>query len=180
MKETFEQELEHTPIDYVWSIFTEFLEFFALAVVIILVILFVYDKYVQRLHALLINYPVIGRMRYVLEAFREPLRQYFADETFYASKDKIDWVYTAANNKPNYKSFSVTQPFSGSRFILKHSMSVLNGDEVSDDTSVVFGKDREIPFVSKTPIIRSAMSDGHYHQKLFVLFLLQVLKVILR
>ena len=33
-------------------------------------------------------------------------------------------------------------------------------DEVSDDTSVVFGQDREIPFVCKTPIVRSAMSDG--------------------
>ena len=160
MDETFEQQLQHTPIDYAWGIFTEFLEFFALAVIIMLVMLFVYDKYVQRQHALLINYPVIGRMRYILEAIREPLRQYFADETFYASKDKVDWVYTAAKNKPNYQSFSVTQPFSGSRFILKHSMSVLNEDEVSDDTSVIFGKDREIPFVSKTPIIRSAMSDG--------------------
>jgi glutamate synthase domain-containing protein 2 len=39
-------------------------------------------------------------------------------------------------------------------------MSVLNENEVSDDTSVIFGKDREIPFVSQTPIIRSAMSDG--------------------
>jgi glutamate synthase domain-containing protein 2 len=39
-------------------------------------------------------------------------------------------------------------------------MNVLNEDEVSLDTTVTFGKDREIPFVSKTPIIRSAMSDG--------------------
>ena len=82
MNESFEQQLEHTLIDYIWGIFTEFLELFALAALIILLILFVYDRYIQRQHALLINYPVIGRMRYVLEAFREPLRQYFADETF--------------------------------------------------------------------------------------------------
>jgi len=143
-----------------WDFFLDFLEFFILAALIALFALYIYDRYVQRKHALLINYPVIGRMRYLFEALREPLRQYFAEETFYESKDKVDWVYTAAKDKPNYQSFSVSQPFSGSRFIIKHTTSVLNEDEVDDDTSVVFGKDREIPFVSETPIIRSAMSDG--------------------
>lgn len=144
----------------IWAIFIDFIEFFLLAGVFLITILFVYDRYIQRKHALLINYPVIGRFRYLFEALREPLRQYFAEETFYDSKDKVDWVYTAAKDKPNYKSFSVAQPFSGSRFIIKHATNVLNDNEVSDDTSVVFGKNREIPFTSYTPIIRSAMSDG--------------------
>lgn len=144
----------------VWSIFIDFIEFFLLVGIIGLVMLYVYDKHVQRKHALLINYPVIGRMRYFFETLREPLRQYFAEETFYDSKDKVDWVYTAAKDKPNFKSFSVTQPFSGSRFIIKHASNVLNDDEVSDDTTVTFGENREFPFVSHTPIIRSAMSDG--------------------
>ncbi len=122
--------------------------------------LFIYDKYMQRHHQLLINYPVIGRMRYLFEALREPLRQYFAEENFYESRDKIDWVYKAAKDIPNYKSFSVDQPFAGARFIIKHATNVLNDDEVSDDFSVTFGEKREKPFVSKSPIIRSAMSDG--------------------
>jgi glutamate synthase domain-containing protein 2 len=143
-----------------WSLFLDFIEFFILAGVIAVFMLYVYDKYVQRKHALLINYPVIGRMRYVFETLREPLRQYFAEETFYESKDKVDWVYKAAKDKPNYQSFSVAQPFSGSRFIIKHSSTVLNEDEVDEDTSVIFGEDREHPFISYTPIIRSAMSDG--------------------
>ena len=147
-------------IHFLWNIFVEFIEFFILAGLVALFMLFVYDKYVQRRHALLINYPIIGRFRYLFESLREPLRQYFAEETFYESKDKVDWVYTAAKDKPNYQSFSVSQPFNGSRFIIKHSTNVLNQDEVEDDTSVVFGKDREIPFVSKTPVVRSAMSDG--------------------
>ncbi|MCF6310623.1 MAG: FMN-binding glutamate synthase family protein [Sulfurimonas sp.] len=144
----------------IWSVFIDFIEFFLLAGIVFVVNLFVYDKYVQRKHALLINYPVVGRLRYMFETLREPLRQYFAEETFYDSKDKVDWVYTAAKDKPNYKSFSVAQPFSGARFIIKHSNSVLNDNEVSDDTSVIFGQNREIPFVSHTPIFRSAMSDG--------------------
>jgi len=144
----------------IWAIFFDFVEFFILAGLVGVFMLYIHDKYVQRSHALLINYPVIGRFRYMLEAAREPFRQYFAEETFYDSKDKVDWVYTAAKDKPNYQSFSVTQPFGGSRFIIKHAMNVLNEDEVDEDISVVFGKDREIPFVSHTPIIRSAMSDG--------------------
>jgi glutamate synthase domain-containing protein 2 len=147
-------------VDAIWSFFLEFLEFFLLGLIVVIAVMYFYDKYVQRKHALLINYPVIGRFRYFFEALREPLRQYFAEETFFESKDKVDWVYKAAKDKPNYQSFSVNQPFSGARFIIKHASSVLNEDEVSDDTSVVFGEKREIPFVSHTPIIRSAMSDG--------------------
>ena len=147
-------------LDFIWDMFSNFIEFFILAGLIGLVFLYIHDKYVQRSHALLINYPVIGRFRYFFEALREPLRQYFAEETFYDSKDKVDWVYKAAKNVPNYKSFSISQPFLGSKFILKHVSNVLNDNEVSEETSVVFGKDREIPFVSHTPIIRSAMSDG--------------------
>jgi len=132
-----------------------------LAIVFIsLVMLFIYDRYVQRKHQLLINYPVIGRMRYVFEALREPLRQYFANETFYESRDKIDWVYKAAKNVPNFMSFSVSQPFSGSRFILKHSSHVLNEYEVTNDLSVTFGSNRSHPFRTHSPVIRSAMSDG--------------------
>ena len=149
-------ELIHTA----WGFFIDFIELFFLIGIFILFNMFIYDKYVQRKHALLINYPVIGRARYLFESLREPLRQYFAEETFYESKDKVDWVYKAAKDVPNYQSFSVAQPFSGSRFVIKHSPSVLNDDEVDEDTSVVFGKDREKPFVSFTPIIRSAMSDG--------------------
>ena len=147
-------------LNILWEDFLHFIEFFLLAAVIAVVMLFIYDKYIQRKHALLINYPVIGRMRYVFEALREPLRQYFANEHFYDSKDKVDWVYKAAKDVPNFQSFSVTQPFGTSRFVIKHATNVLNEHEVSDDTSVIFGKDREIPFVSQTPIIRSAMSDG--------------------
>ena len=149
-------ELIHT----FWGFFIDFFELIMLIVLLFLLNLFIYDKYVQRNHALLINYPIIGRMRYLFEALREPLRQYFADESFYASRDKIEWVYKAAKDVPNYKSFSVSQPFEGSRFIIKHSSNVLNEDEVSDDVSVIFGKDRENPFISHSPIIRSAMSDG--------------------
>jgi len=138
----------------------KFMEYILFFMFLGIFLLYIYDRFIQRNHQLLINYPVIGRFRYLLELLREPLRQYFADEKFFESRDKINWVYTAAKDKPNFVSFSVSQPFSDSRFILKHSISVLNIDEVSEDLGVVFGEKREKPFISKSPIIRSAMSDG--------------------
>ncbi|WP_457596963.1 glutamate synthase-related protein [Hydrogenimonas sp.] len=124
------------------------------------VALFIYDRYIQRRHQLLINYPVIGRFRYLFELLREPLRQYFAEESFFESRDKVDWVYKAAKDTPNYVSFSVSQPFPESRFVLKHTAAVLNEDEVDEDLSVTFGPERPEPFTAPSPIIRSAMSDG--------------------
>lgn len=146
--------------DIVSHFVAEFLELILIVSLFGLLFLFIYDRYIQRKHQLLINYPVIGRMRYLFEALREPLRQYFAEETFYESRDKIDWVYKAAKDQPNYKSFSVDQPFREDRFILKHSSSVLNDEELSDDFTVTFGKHRAYPFHARSPIIRSAMSDG--------------------
>jgi len=120
----------------------------------------IYDKYVQRKHQLLINYPVIGRMRYFFEALREPFRQYFGDENFYESKDKVDWVYNAAKDNVGYASFSPTQPHPNPKFLIKHANAPLNDDELDKDFSITFGEKREQPFVSKSIIARSAMSDG--------------------
>ena len=137
-----------------------FFEYIFFIIIALFFALFIYDKYVQRQHQLLINYPVIGRMRYVFEALREPLRQYFSEETFYDSRDKIDWVYKSARNISPFVSFSVGQPFHDSRFIVKHSNLVLNDDEIDDQFSVLFGKNRKKPFRSKSLLARSAMSDG--------------------
>jgi glutamate synthase domain-containing protein 2 len=126
----------------------------------ILIFFIIYDKYIQRKHQLLIQYPVIGRMRYVLEAISEPFRQYFGDEHFYESKDKVDWVYKASREHINFTSFAPEQPLPRPKFLLKHANAPLNHDEVSNDFSVTFGENREIPFTSSSVIIRSAMSDG--------------------
>jgi type II secretory pathway component PulF len=80
---------ENSFIDRIWNFLGEFTELFLVLLFIGLIGLFIYDRYVQRKHQLLINYPIIGRFRYFFEALREPLRQYFAEETFYESRDKV-------------------------------------------------------------------------------------------
>jgi len=147
-------------LENIWEFLEKLTWVFLSLLFVAVILLFIYDRFVQRKHSLLVNYPVIGRFRYLFEALREPLRQYFAEESYYESRDKVDWVYKASKDVPNYKSFSVDQPFAQDRFIVKHAINVLNDNEVSDDLSVTFGENREQPFVARSPIIRSAMSDG--------------------
>ena len=139
--------------------FTFWEEFWAIFVLVIFA-WYVHDKYVQREHQLLVNYPIIGRLRYLFEEVREPFRQYFGDEKFYESKDKLDWVYKAANDAPNYASFSPTQPLPKPKFMIRHANIVLNDDEVDDKFEVVFGERRKKPYIAKSILGRSAMSDG--------------------
>jgi glutamate synthase domain-containing protein 2 len=136
------------------------MEYFFIIITVILINQIIYDKYIQRKHQLLINYPLIGRMRFFFEALREPFRQYFGDEDFYESKDKVDWVYNASKGKTGYISFSPSQPQPNPKFLIKHSNFVLNDDEINDNFSVTFGEKREYPYISKSIIYRSAMSDG--------------------
>ena len=131
-----------------------------LILVLVIFSWYIHDKYVQRKHQILVNYPIIGRLRFVFQEFREPFRQYFGDEKFYESMDKLDWVYSAARDKINYSSFSPSQPLPKPKFMLRHTTIVLNDDEVENDFSVTFGEKREKPFVTKSIIARAPMSDG--------------------
>ena len=144
--------------------FSEFVGEFILEAITVVIFLIIavafYDRFIQRKHQLLINYPFIGRFRYFFEAVREPFRQYFANEDFYESRDKIDWVYNASKDKNGFISFAPSQPQPNPKFVIQNANAPLNDDEVSDDFSVVFGEDKPFPFKTKSIIGRSAMSDG--------------------
>lgn len=124
------------------------------------VVLLIYDRFIQRKDQLLINYPLIGRMRYLFYALRDPMRQYFGDEKFYESFDKVKWVYNAAENKGLLASFAPEQPLYTARLSLKNSNRVLNKEEVTESFSVTFGGDLPLPFTTASVMGRSAMSDG--------------------
>ena len=131
-----------------------------LIVVVILFVIYIYDRFVQRKNQLLINYPLIGRMRYVFYFIRDPMRQYFGDETFYDSFEKIEWVNKVAYDKNPYISFSPAKPYANEKWLFRHANIVKEPEEVEKNLSVTFGKNREIPFVAKSIVGRSAMSDG--------------------
>ncbi len=78
------------------------------AVLLLLVLLVVVYDLLQRRHAILRNFPVIGHFRYWLEAIGPELRQYIVtsnDEERPFSRDQRSWVYTSAKRVNNYFGF---------------------------------------------------------------------------
>jgi len=132
----------------------------AVVAVVLGVFTIIYDRFIQRHDQLLINFPLIGRMRYFFYLLRDPMRQYFGDEKFYESFDKVKWVYDSAERRSAYASFSPGQPQKTARLSIKNANCVLNTSDVSDDFSVHFGTDVKYPFTTHSVFGRSAMSDG--------------------
>lgn len=67
-----------------------------------------YDVVLQRRHAILHNYPIIGHLRYILEAVGPELRQYIVtnnDEERPFSRDQRRWVYASAKQENNLFGF---------------------------------------------------------------------------
>lgn len=90
------------------------------AVVAFLVVVTVYDL-VQRKHAILRNFPVIGHLRFILEAIGPELRQYIvtdndSDKPF--SRDQRRWVYTSAKHVNTYYGFGTDNDLEGSNHYL--------------------------------------------------------------
>lgn len=63
---------------------------------------------VQKKHALLRNFPVLGHARYLLETIGPELRQYIVtsnDEERPFSRDQRTWIYASAKGENNYFGF---------------------------------------------------------------------------
>jgi glutamate synthase domain-containing protein 2 len=94
-------------------------------VVLGLVVLAVHDLR-QRKRAILRNFPVIGHLRYLLEALGPELRQYIvsannAERPF--SRDQRSWVYASAKGQNNYFGFGTDNDLelTPNYLIIKHS-----------------------------------------------------------
>jgi len=144
-------------ISYDWGVLGKTL---FIVILIVLIAVLIYDRYIQRKNQLLINYPLIGRMRYFFYLLRDPMRQYFGDETYYDSFEKLQWINRVAHGKSPYLSFSTTKPYGNQKTLFKHANFVKELDEVEEQFSVRFGERRRDPFESSSIIGRSAMSDG--------------------
>ena len=74
---------------------------------LVVAIIAVYDL-TQRKHAVMRNFPVIGRFRYLFEEMGQPLRQYFfagdRDERPY-NRVTRSWVYASAKGQNNFIGF---------------------------------------------------------------------------
>ena len=80
----------------------------------------------QRRHAILRNFPIIGHLRYLLEAFGPELRQYIVtnnNEERPFSRTQRRWIYASSKRQNNYFAFgSDNEPEASSNYlIIKHS-----------------------------------------------------------
>ncbi len=88
-------------------------------------IIAIYDL-TQRRHAILRNFPIVGHLRYLLEAIGPELRQYIVtdnDEERPFSRDQRRWVYTSAKRESNVFGFGTDNDLENSSnyLIVQHA-----------------------------------------------------------
>ncbi len=101
------------------------LAWIAVGVAALLLVTVAYDL-VQRDHAILRNFPVLGHFRYLLELVGPELRQYIVtgnDEERPFSRDRRRWVYASAKRQNNYFGFGTDNELENSAnyVIVRHA-----------------------------------------------------------
>lgn len=85
-----------------------------------LVLIAIYDIFINKKHAVKHNFPIVGHLRYILEDFGPELRQYIvANNREELPFDRIErtWIYTSAKNGNNYKGFGTDRNIYESQYI---------------------------------------------------------------
>jgi len=129
-----------------------------------LVFWFVQDV-TQKKHAVLRNYPVIGRLRYLLERQGEYFRQYFFlndREEMPFDRATRSWVYRGAKDEGGVIGFGSTndlrQP--GSIIFVNASFPVLEADRLPTPPLAIGEGYCEHPFLARSIVNVSGMSFG--------------------
>ncbi len=96
-----------------------------LAIAVALVGIISYDL-IQRKHAILRNFPLLGHLRYILESFGPELRQYIVtsdDDERPLNRNQRDWVYTSSKGVNNKVAFGTDNDLEHDPgyLIIKHS-----------------------------------------------------------
>jgi len=123
-----------------------------LAVGAALIAVAVYDL-LQRKHAILRNFPIIGHFRYLLEAIGPELRQYIVtdnNEERPFSRDQRRWVYASSKRQNNYFGFGSSNELESSPnyLIVKHSAFPIASPHHGDSN---FDPEHALPAASGDP-----------------------------
>ena len=115
----------------------------------------------QQYHALLVNFPLIGHVRYLAESLRPKIRSWWLssdNEELPFSRATRSVIYRLAKNIKNVLSFGSTRNEREEFF--KNSMFPLTKEDADNDRELIVGGDCEKPFIQKRLIDVSAMSFG--------------------
>jgi glutamate synthase domain-containing protein 2 len=138
------------------------------AVLVALAYLALYDLFQTR-HTIRRNFPLIGRLRYVLEALGPELRQYIVtdnDEERPFSRDQRRWVYSTAKKENQYFGFGTDNRMDSASYpLFRHA--AFPYQPAQDDRAVVPAakvlgewRQREGAFRPQSIVGISAMSFG--------------------
>jgi glutamate synthase domain-containing protein 2 len=139
------------------------------AIAVVMAGIAVYDL-LQRQHAILRNFPIIGHLRYVLEAVGPELRQYIVTDNHQErpfDRDQRRWIYTSAKGRNNNFAFGTDEDLDTApdHVIIDHSMFPIPRPAPDDDwlpCTKVLGeaRDRGAKFRPSSLVNVSAMSFG--------------------
>lgn len=146
---------------------------------IILFALFIQDLFFQSKHAIRANFPLVGRLRYLLEMIGPELRQYWLSndkEEAPFNRDDRRWVYASAKGENKNFGFGTTEQLYTIGYpLIKHAVFPFPDSKVQhppDDPSFIpclkkMGEfnQRKRPFRPTSIINISAMSFGSLGQK---------------
>jgi len=121
-----------------------------------------YDRFFQKKNLVLGNFPLIGRMRYLMHEVRPFVRQYFFDDDDFAPHAVIEWILNVAKGKSGYMSFDkfdTTGSLHDGQWQMIHSSHPKNTDEMNVKFPLIGGR-RKNPMQFHSYIYRSAMSLG--------------------
>lgn len=139
---------------------------------LVLGLVFVRDVFVQREHAIQHNFPIVGHLRYFLEAVGPELRQYWVatdKEELPFNRSERAWVYASAKGQNNTFGFGTSEDINAVGYpVIKHAVfpfpedeaTVLHDDPSSIPCAKIIGPQRARPYRPPSVINISAMSFG--------------------
>lgn len=91
----------------------------------------------QRRHAIIHNFPIVGHFRYWLESIGPELRQYIVtdnNEERPFSRDQRSWIYASSKGENNYFGFGTDHDLESSpnHLIIKHAAFPLTGTHLGE------------------------------------------------
>jgi glutamate synthase domain-containing protein 2 len=115
----------------------------------------------QSVHAILYNFPVLGRFRYFFEHLRPFFQQYFlnTDDDGVIERRKCDEVYRNSKNISNKISFGSSKKMKVGDIVFHNALIPLTKKKRSK-RSVVIGENCETPFIVNNFFHISGMSFG--------------------
>ena len=94
--------------------------FIVLGAIVAIVLVIAIMDLSQKKHTLKRNFPVLGRLRYVAEAFGPPIRQYFIAnnrEELPFNRSQRSWIYASSKGENSYEGFGTDKDIYAANYI---------------------------------------------------------------